>query len=91
MKSDSTLKLDIVRLESKFLGYSEKENKSLTVYCSIVNGSKIRAKNLASWWVGMTMTDRIGWKKYIFLITGLFTDIWPVIQGFKFLKCELLR
>ena len=48
VKSNSTSKLAIIRMESKFLCSRGKEKESRMVYWLLVDGSKRGTKNLAS-------------------------------------------
>ena len=96
VKSDSVSKLVITSLESKLGSSSANVKESLIVYSLVVRGSSIRTKNLASLYVGVPMTDKIGLGDGRPSVTILWTLAEPYIiipglepEGFKFLYCSV--
>ena len=62
VKSDSTSKLAILRLESKLNNSSANENESLIVYSFEVKGANKGTKNFGNLYVGVPISDKIGRK-----------------------------
>ena len=63
VKSDSTSKLAIIKLESWFKSSSTNGNESLIVYSFKVKGIKSGSKNLDSLYVGVPIANKIGQKE----------------------------
>ena len=62
LKSDSTLKLAITKLESKFESSATNENKSFIVHPFKVKGASNGTKHSDSLYVGVPIAGRIGRK-----------------------------
>ena len=82
-------KLAITRLESNVESSSEKENGFLIMYSLDVKGASKSTKNLAIWYVGVPISDKIGGKRGTLSLIGLCILARPYkIPGLEPTECK---